>query len=102
MLEKLGYDVDTADDGAAAVDAFAAQPYDLILMDCRMPIMDGYEATEEIRKREDRDRHTPIIALTASAMADDRRKCREAGMDDYLAKPVKREILTETLRRWIR
>ena len=75
--------------------------YDLILMDCRMPVMDGYEAARIIRGREDSAARTPVIALTANALAQDRRRCIEAGMDDYLTKPIHRADVAEALERWL-
>jgi PAS domain S-box-containing protein len=101
MLEKLGYRVDIAVDGQATVNAWASGRYDLILMDCQMPTMDGYEATRTIRSRETGNR-IPIVALTAHAMkgADD--KCVAAGMDDYLSKPIDRAQLNECLQRWLK
>jgi two-component system, sensor histidine kinase and response regulator len=100
MLESLGYRVDVAANGLGAVQALARVPYAAVLMDCHMPEMDGYEATREIRNRE-KDTHTPIIALTAGAMKGDREKATEAGMDDYIPKPVTREELDSMLQRWI-
>jgi PAS domain S-box-containing protein len=100
MVEKLGYDVDVASDGAAAVEAFSRRPYAAILMDVQMPEMDGYEATTEIRSREGTTRRTPIIAMTANAIEGDRDKALSAGMDDYVPKPVKLETLDAALQRW--
>jgi len=102
MLERLGYHVDLVNTGAEAVDASARQAYAAILMDCQMPEMDGYEATGVIRVRErqsiDRGgRRVPIIALTANAMATDRDRCLAAGMDEYLAKPVRPDRLASLL-----
>ena len=101
LLEKLGFSVDVAADGEAAFRAWSSGRYDLILMDCQMPIMDGYEATRKIRAREGADEHIPIIALTAHAMKGADNKCLSAGMDDYLSKPVDRERLQEALQRWL-
>jgi signal transduction histidine kinase/CheY-like chemotaxis protein len=97
LLDKLGCRVDVAANGREALDMAADLPYDLILMDCRMPEMDGYEATREIRKREGAARHTPIIAMTAGAMSEDREKCIQAGMDTYLSKPVRADQLREMI-----
>jgi CheY-like chemotaxis protein len=98
-VRRLGYDVDVVQDGRAALDALAAGGYDAVLMDCQMPVLDGYAATREFRRLEPPGRHLPIIALTASAMAADRERCLDAGMDDYLSKPVWEEHLASALRR---
>jgi len=101
-LEKMGYQVDVAENGAEALPAALRDDYAAILMDCQMPVMDGYEATAAIRRGEQtRARHTPIIALTASAMEGDRERCLAAGMDDYLAKPLRIEVLAAVLARWL-
>jgi len=99
MLERLGMAVHQAADGAEAVAAVEAQSIDLVLMDCQMPVMDGYEATRRIRAAGHARRHVPIVALTAHALAEDRQRCAEAGMNDYLSKPVTGEALAEALRR---
>jgi PAS domain S-box-containing protein len=98
-LEKLGCSVGIAHNGQEAIDAAQANEYDAILMDCQMPVMDGFEATAKIR--ETATRHVPIIALTANAMQGERERCLEAGMDDYLSKPVRAEELYEKLQLWL-
>jgi len=100
MLEKLGCQVDVAGDGQKAVEISARGGHHLILMDCQMPEMDGYQATAEIRRSEGSGRHLPIIALTANAMKGDREKCLAAGMDDYASKPMKLDTLRGVLDRW--
>jgi CheY-like chemotaxis protein len=100
-LEKLGCRVDVAGDGQEAIEMLAMLPYDVVFMDCEMPELDGYAATREIRRREGPSRHTPIVAMTAHAMAGDREKCLGAGMDDYISKPVQMVNLEEALTRWI-
>jgi PAS domain S-box-containing protein len=88
LLKIKGMSCDTATDGLDAIKMWEIKDYDLIFMDCQMPVMDGYDATREIRKRETGKKHTPIIAMTAYAMKGDAQKCIECGMDDYLSKPV--------------
>jgi signal transduction histidine kinase/ligand-binding sensor domain-containing protein/DNA-binding response OmpR family regulator len=100
MLERLGLRADVAANGRETVRMFELLPYDLVFMDCQMPEMDGYEAAREIRRREGTGRHVAIIAMTADAMAGCRERCLEAGMDDFIAKPVAMEALFESLRRW--
>ncbi|MGH8187912.1 MAG: ATP-binding protein, partial [Steroidobacteraceae bacterium] len=97
FLQKLGHVVDVARNGQEAVDAWTRGGYDLILMDCQMPVLDGYEATREIRSRERGSQRIPIVALTANAMKNDDAKCKEAGMDDHLSKPLDREALARCL-----
>jgi CheY-like chemotaxis protein/HPt (histidine-containing phosphotransfer) domain-containing protein len=102
VLGKLGYQFDIANHGGEAVSAVRERNYDAILMDCQMPEMDGYEATARIRCLEGSARHTPIIAMTAAAMDGDRDTCLEAGMDDYITKPVRLEVVAAALERWVR
>jgi two-component system sensor histidine kinase/response regulator len=101
LLEKLEYRVDVVGNGRAALDAWQKGNYDLILMDCQMPELDGYEATREIRRRENGARRTPIVALTAHAMKGAQQECLDAGMDDYLTKPIDRQLLKTCLERYL-
>ncbi|MCX7970872.1 MAG: response regulator [Negativicutes bacterium] len=104
FLKKLGYtDVVTADNGQIAVDMLAAdESIALVLMDCRMPVMDGYEATRVIRSSPvERISKIPIIAVTANSMVGDREKCLAAGMDDYYAKPISLDGLKEVIGRYV-
>lgn len=101
VLEKLGYRFDIANHGGEAVRAIEARSYDAVLMDCQMPEMDGYEATAAIRRIEGARRHTPVIAMTAAAMEGDRRTCLDAGMDDYITKPIRLEMVEGVLARWV-
>ncbi|MGB8951164.1 MAG: two-component regulator propeller domain-containing protein [Candidatus Aminicenantales bacterium] len=101
MLSKAGYSLEVATNGKEAVEKFASAPdrFDLIFMDIYMPEMDGFEATRIIREKGFKD--IPIIAMTAAAMQEDRERCLEAGMNDFIAKPIKREIIFEMVRKWI-
>ncbi len=103
ILQIQGYRVTLANNGREALDAYAQGAFDLILMDCQMPEMDGFEATMQIRKREQASggRRVPIVALTANAMAQDREECLNAGMDDHLAKPFSMQTMQEMLDRWM-
>jgi CheY-like chemotaxis protein len=100
-LEKLGCSVDIANDGSEAVDATRNNTYDIVFMDCEMPVMDGYQATRAIREFEAEGPRTPIVALTANVMNGNKEKCLEAGMDDHVIKPVKRQVLLDVLEKWI-
>jgi CheY-like chemotaxis protein/HPt (histidine-containing phosphotransfer) domain-containing protein len=102
QLHKLGFATHAVENGQVAVDALETLPYGLVLMDCQMPVMDGFEATHLIRKSErESGRHIPIIAMTANAMQGDRERCLQAGMDDYLSKPINPRELSAALARWM-
>jgi len=98
MLERLGLAVDVAGNGSVALQILDRQCYDVIFMDCQMPIMDGYEAATEIRRREAQDAHTMIIAMTADVVKGSRERCLAAGMDSFISKPVKLDDLVKALQ----
>ena len=100
IVGRLGYSYEVAANGVEALHALDEGAFAAVLMDCYMPDMDGFEATRELRRRENGQRHTPVIAMTAGAMVEDRERCIVAGMDDYIAKPVTRASLEEVLDRW--
>ena len=101
MVERLGFEVDVVANGQAAVAAVAAGHYDAVLMDCRMPVMDGYEAAAAIRRMEPEGSRLPIIALTGSALESDRQRCLAVGMDGHVAKPVQLDTLAAALDRFV-
>ena len=102
VLEKIGCRVEVAHNGKEAVERAGKESYDLIFMDCLMPEMDGYEATRQIRSPESqvRNHDVPIVAMTAQAMVGDREKCLAAGMDDYVAKPIRADLIGEMIEKW--
>jgi CheY-like chemotaxis protein len=103
LLERLGLTVDVAENGEVALEKLREQPYAMVLMDCQMPVLDGYSATRRLREIEagQGKPRTPVIAMTAHAMSGDRERCLQAGMDDYLSKPLDRQLLEQTLVRWM-
>lgn len=102
QLKKLELDAEIAANGVEAIEMVQSGKYALILMDCQMPIMDGFEATRHIRKEElGQGRHIPIIAMTANAMKGDKENCLESGMDDYVSKPIKIDVLSEKINKWL-
>lgn len=103
MLEQMGLDVDIVDNGQSAIDRHDSERYDMIFMDCQMPIMDGFEATRKIRQHElNNSERTPIVALTANATESDRQQCFDAGMDDFLIKPFEKDSLINMVARYIK
>jgi len=101
ILSRLGYEVRSVVNGVEALDAVESFRYSAILMDCHMPVMDGFTATAEIRRRHSNGSRIPIIAMTAGALVEDRERCLAVGMDDYISKPVDLKTLETVLARWI-
>lgn len=101
LLKRLGYQSEVAESGAKALDVLAQRQYSMVLMDCQMPDMDGLETTRRLRSREPAGTHIPIVAMTGMVGADDLRRCLEAGMDDYLTKPILIDQLRAVLARWL-
>jgi len=99
ILQRAGFAIDLVGDGNEALEAHRAQPYDVILMDCQMPTMDGFEASRQIRKLE--QPQPAIIAVTANALVGERERCLNAGMDDYLSKPFQAEQLVSVVKKWV-
>lgn len=100
LLQRGGYEVETAENGRLAVEAVTRGQYDVVLMDVHMPEMDGIEAARQIRELDSQRRETPIVAMTANAMEEDRQRCIAAGMNDYIAKPIDEAELLRILARW--
>jgi CheY-like chemotaxis protein len=100
ILTRLGYRPEVVGDGQQAVELVTRRRYGLVLMDCQLPVLDGYQATAEIRRREGPTRHTPIVAMTAGVL-EDRERCLAAGMDDHIAKPVLLGEVQMILSRWL-
>ncbi|NJN52096.1 MAG: response regulator [Gammaproteobacteria bacterium] len=103
LLAALGFDVSVASDGQSALQSFLAHKPDVVLMDCQMPVLDGYAATRAIRDAEVRSgaRRTPIVALTGNALSGDRERCLASGMDDFIGKPFQTSELARVLNRWL-
>lgn len=101
ILDHLGFSAEVASNGLEALQALARRPFAAVMMDCHMPIMDGYTATRQIRQDEGEGEHLPIIAMTAGAIQGDRERCLEAGMDDYVSKPVTPGAIEKVLTRWL-
>ena len=101
MLSRLGYSTDVASEGSVVLEMLQKQHYDLVLMDCQMPGMDGYEATKAIRALPSEVSKIPIIAVTANALSGQRERCLDVGMNDYISKPMQIELLASTLRKYL-
>jgi CheY-like chemotaxis protein len=99
ILQRAGFTIDLVSDGNEALEAHRAKPYDLILMDCQMPMMDGFEASRQIRSLKQQPQPV-IIAVTANALVGERERCLKAGMDDYLSKPFQAEQLVAVVKKW--
>jgi CheY-like chemotaxis protein len=100
MLQKLGHNVDIAVNGQLAFEQVQKTQYDIVFMDCQMPVMDGYTATKSIRNWEPKDTRLPVVAMTANAMKGDRERCLESGMDDYMTKPFKKADFERNIETW--
>ena len=98
ILQRAGFHIDLVADGNEALEAHRSKPYDMILMDCQMPMMDGFEASRQIRSLQ--QRQPVIIAVTANALVGERERCLKAGMDDYLSKPFQAEQLVAVVKKW--
>jgi len=101
ILRKFGCEVTVVDNGRQVLERLREKPFDIVFLDCQMPEMDGYQTTREIRHREGRQRHTPIVAMTAHTMQGDREKCLAAGMDDYVPKPIQQPNVRRVLKKWV-
>ena len=102
MLKKLGFEVDIADNGEIGVEKFKANEYEMIFMDCQMPVLDGFEATKQIRSLEEgSSKHIPIVALTANVVPRDKHLCFDVGMDEFISKPVNQGRLRDIVERFL-
>jgi CheY-like chemotaxis protein len=104
IIEKIGFETDAVINGVEALHALESRPYDMVFMDCQMPELDGYDTTRVIRDPASAvlDHEIPVIAMTANAVKGDRGVCFEAGMDDYLAKPINLQALTDMIAKWVK
>ncbi|MCB1218811.1 response regulator, partial [bacterium] len=100
LITRAGFSVELAENGQEALDMLQLSSYDMLLMDCQMPVMDGFEATKRIRELKGSRASIPIVAMTANAMEGDRQRCLDCGMDDYLSKPIKPDLLVEMINRY--
>src|SRR5438552_1614639 len=101
QLQQLGFDVDVVENGLQVIEAIHRAPYHLVFMHCHMPNMDGFRTAQWIRQREGSERHTPIVAFTASVGTTDRQRCLAAGMDDFISKPATDSELLSLLAKWL-